>query len=86
MSGADPALLVEADNFEQDSNDRLLQAMGDLDERSRAILQQRWLADQKATLHELADVYQVSAERIRQLEKNAMKKLKAAMGGELMTA
>ena len=83
---ADPATLVEADNFEQDSNDRLLQAMGDLDERSRAILQQRWLAEEKATLHELAAVYQVSAERIRQLEKNAMNKLKAAMGGELMSA
>jgi RNA polymerase sigma-32 factor len=53
--------------------------MGDLDPRSRDILQQRWLSHSKATLHNLADQYQVSAERIRQLEKNAMKKLKAAM-------
>ena len=47
-----------------------------LDERSRAIVQRRWLSDNNATLHELADEYQVSAERIRQIEKNAMKKLK----------
>jgi RNA polymerase sigma-32 factor len=53
--------------------------MGDLDARSRDILQQRWLNGSKATLHNLADQYDVSAERIRQLEKNAMKKLKAAM-------
>lgn len=77
---ADPALQVESDNFEQDANDRLHQALEQLDERSREILQQRWLADNKATLHDLAAIYQVSAERIRQLEKNAMKKLKDAMG------
>lgn len=83
---ADPATQVEEDNYEQDTHGRLAQAMSELDERSRAILQQRWLADEKSTLHELAAVYSVSAERIRQLEKNAMKKLKAAMGGELMLA
>ncbi|MEK9766920.1 MAG: RNA polymerase sigma factor RpoH, partial [Thalassolituus sp.] len=76
----DPATLVEADNYEQDANGRLVEAMGELDERSRTILQQRWLVDEKATLHELAAMYNVSAERIRQLEKNAMKKLKEAMG------
>ena len=54
-------------------------ALSDLDERSRDILAQRWLADEKATLHELADRYGVSAERIRQLEQGAMKKLRAAM-------
>ena len=54
-------------------------ALDELDERSRDILQSRWLAESKATLHELADRYGVSAERIRQLEKAAMKKLKAAM-------
>jgi len=80
----DPARVVERDNFEQDSNDRLHQALSDLDERSRTILQQRWLTEEKATLHELAAVYNVSAERIRQLEKNAMKKLKEAIGTELM--
>jgi len=83
---ADPALQVESDNFEQDANDRLHSALEQLDDRSREILQQRWLAEDKATLHELAAVYQVSAERIRQLEKNAMKKLKEAMGGSLMAA
>ncbi|MCA6058859.1 MULTISPECIES: RNA polymerase sigma factor RpoH [Thalassolituus] len=83
---ADPALMVESDNFEQDSNDRLHMALDQLDERSRAILQQRWLSEEKATLHDLAAVYQVSAERIRQLEKNAMKKLKEAMGGALLPA
>ncbi|MCA6062413.1 RNA polymerase sigma factor RpoH [Thalassolituus marinus] len=82
----DPARLVESDNFEQDANDRLHNALSQLDERSRAILQQRWLAEEKATLHDLAAVYQVSAERIRQLEKNAMKKLKDAMGGALLPA
>jgi RNA polymerase sigma-32 factor len=83
---ADPALQVEADNFESDASDRLSWALSQLDERSRAILQQRWLNDNKATLHELAAIYSVSAERIRQLEKNAMKKLKDAMGGALIPA
>ena len=82
----DPACVVESDNFEQDASDRLHMALDQLDERSRAILQQRWLAEEKATLHDLAAVYQVSAERIRQLEKNAMKKLKDAMGGALLPA
>jgi RNA polymerase sigma-32 factor len=50
-----------------------------LDDRSRDIIQQRWLTDDKVTLHQLADKYQVSAERIRQLENNAIKKLKLAM-------
>ncbi|MDO6680934.1 MULTISPECIES: RNA polymerase sigma factor RpoH [unclassified Oceanobacter] len=83
---ADPALTVEADNYEQDASERLSSALSDLDDRSRAILQQRWLSDEKATLHELAAIYNVSAERIRQLEKNAMKKLKNAMGGSLIPA
>ncbi|WP_028291993.1 RNA polymerase sigma factor RpoH [Oceanobacter kriegii] len=83
---ADPATLVEAENFEQDANDRLVSALGDLDDRSRTILQQRWLNEEKATLHELAAMYEVSAERIRQLEKNALKKLKNAMGGALVPA
>jgi len=75
----DPARQLEASDWEEDSNTRLASAMGDLDPRSRDILQQRWLSHSKATLHNLADQYEVSAERIRQLEKNAMKKLKAAM-------
>ena len=77
---ADPADLVEADDSEQDSSDRLRAAMQVLDARSRDILERRWLReDDKATLQELADQYGVSAERIRQLEANAMKKLKLAM-------
>ncbi|MCB1616485.1 MAG: RNA polymerase sigma factor RpoH [Pseudomonadales bacterium] len=77
---ADPALMLENDNWQSNSEDRLYQVLDDLDERSRDILQQRWLADNKATLHDLAAKYDVSAERIRQLEKNAMVKMKAAMG------
>lgn len=75
----DPARKLEDENWEADSNQRLAEAMGQLDERSKDILMQRWLSEQKSTLHELAAQYQVSAERIRQLEKNAMKKIKVAM-------
>lgn len=78
-----PAAMIEADNSEADASTRLQAALADLDERSRDILQQRWLNEQKATLHDLADIYGVSAERIRQLEKNAMNKVKAALQGEL---
>ncbi|MCV2402124.1 RNA polymerase sigma factor RpoH [Marinomonas sp. C2222] len=76
----DPATLLENGNWAEDSNNRLQDAMSDLDERSRNILVQRWLSDKKPTLHDLADEYGVSAERIRQLEKNAMKKIRLAMG------
>jgi RNA polymerase sigma-32 factor len=75
----DPARQLEASDWEEDSNTRLASAMSDLDPRSRDILQQRWLSDSKSTLHNLAAQYKVSAERIRQLEKNAMQKLKAAL-------
>ena len=60
---------------------RLAAAFKNLDERSQAILQRRWLDDTKATLHQLAAEYGVSAERIRQLEKNAMKKVRLLMEG-----
>jgi RNA polymerase sigma-32 factor len=76
---ADPALAVESDDWQQSSEERLHEALAELDERSRDILSQRWLADEKATLHDLAARYDVSAERIRQLEQSAMKKLRAAM-------
>ena len=76
---SDPALQLEADNWEDISTRQLSAAMAKLDERSRDILQQRWLTDDKATLHDLAAQYNVSAERIRQLEQNAMKKLREAM-------
>lgn len=76
---SDPAELVEQQTQGEAEHASLHEALQGLDDRSRDILAQRWLADKKATLHELADKYQVSAERIRQLEKNAMAKLKAAM-------
>ncbi|WP_372964190.1 RNA polymerase sigma factor RpoH [Marinobacter sp.] len=76
---ADPAVQLENSDWSEDSNGRLMQALSMLDERSQDILRERWLTDSKSTLHELADKYGVSAERIRQLEKNAMKKIKAQM-------
>ena len=75
----DPARQLEESDWEDNSTERLMGAMSRLDERSRDILSRRWLADEKATLHELAAEYGVSAERIRQLEKNAMEKIKSAM-------
>ena len=72
----DPATLLEASDWSSDSVRRLTNALAQLDERSQVILQKRWLAENKATLHELAAEYSVSAERIRQLENNAIKKLK----------
>ena len=77
--GADPAERVENEDYEIDNNIRLGKAVKTLDQRSQDILQRRWLDDKKATLHQLADEYGISAERIRQLEKNAMKKVRAAM-------
>lgn len=75
----DPVDLLEQQNWQETSSRQLLEAMGDLDERSKDILNARWLSEQKSTLHDLADKYGISAERIRQLEKNAMKKIKVAM-------
>ncbi len=72
----DPAALLESSDQSENDYTNLGSALEELDDRSRTIIQRRWLSDSKATLHELADEYQVSAERIRQLEKNAMKKLK----------
>lgn len=72
----DPAVLVEKEDWEAHGQGQLQQAFAQLDERSRDILQRRWMNEEKATLQELADQYQVSAERIRQIENNAMKKLK----------
>jgi len=78
-SSMDPNIQLEESDWEAYNTARLQQAMADLDDRSRDILAQRWLADEKKTLHELADQYGVSAERIRQIENNAIKKLKVAM-------
>jgi len=81
---SDPAVQLEDSDWEDDANRRLRMALAALDERSRDILQRRWLSENKATLHELAEVYGVSAERIRQLEKNAMKKIRQQIGDALV--
>jgi RNA polymerase sigma-32 factor len=73
----EPAAQLEASNFEADNSQRLHSALATLDDRSRDIVAARWLSDDgKTTLQDLADKYKVSAERIRQLEKNAMNKLR----------
>ncbi|MEH6515545.1 MAG: RNA polymerase sigma factor RpoH [Halioglobus sp.] len=76
---SDPAEAIESSDWQQNNQQQLYLALADLDERSRDILARRWLADKKATLHELAAEYEISAERIRQLEQNAMKKLRVAI-------
>ncbi|PCJ49071.1 MAG: RNA polymerase sigma factor RpoH [Gammaproteobacteria bacterium] len=78
-SSVDPAEQAEADNWQDIQSRKLQIALSGLDERSQDILQQRWLTEDKATLHELAAQYGISAERIRQLENNAIKKLQKAM-------
>lgn len=75
----DPAKQLELDDWNGQRIEVLTESLEKLDDRSKDILMSRWMDDEnKATLHELADKYSVSAERIRQLEKNAMKKLKAS--------
>jgi RNA polymerase sigma-32 factor len=76
---SDVAVNLEEAEWEEVTNNSLHLALDGLDERSKDILASRWLSEEKATLHELADKYDVSAERIRQLEKNAMNKVKALM-------
>jgi len=78
-SNSDPAIEVEREEWEEDSSERLGLALEKLDERSRNILKRRWMTDDKATLHELADEYGISAERVRQVETNAISKLKGLM-------
>jgi len=78
-SHADPAIEVEREEWDEDSSDRLSIALEKLDERSRNILKRRWMTDDKATLHELAHEYGISAERVRQVETNAISKLKGLM-------
>jgi RNA polymerase sigma-32 factor len=76
-SNDDPALMLEKEDSGDQGREKLLCALERLDERSQDILQQRWLAEDKLTLHDLAEKYGVSAERVRQLEKNAMKKIRS---------
>ncbi len=72
----DPAVIVEADNIAKGHREKLNAGFTALDPRSREIIQRRWLVDKKATLHELAGQFGISAERVRQLEANALKKLR----------
>jgi RNA polymerase sigma-32 factor len=76
---ADPATQVEEAESADDSTARLRGALNRLDERSRDIVERRWMSDDKATLHELAGKYRVSAERIRQIESSALGKLRGLM-------
>ena len=77
---SDFAGMIEKDNWESQASDRLVVAMDTLDLRSQEIIRARWLDDEnKATLNELAERYGISAERVRQLENNAMKKLRMAI-------
>ena len=72
----EPARAIEQEDTTTDRRERLLAALKELDDRSKTILQARWLSDKKQTLHELAQQFGVSAERIRQIEKNAMRKMR----------
>jgi RNA polymerase sigma-32 factor len=83
---ADPAQLVEAEEWSSTSSEQLSAALERLDDRSRAILRRRWMSDDKATLHELAAEYGVSAERIRQIEAVAMTRLRALLPAPEATA
>lgn len=75
----DPAIIVEENDWEAYGHNLLKRALEKLDARSQDILQRRWLNDNKMTLQELAKLYKVSAERIRQIENNAMRKLRSIM-------
>ena len=78
----DPALLAERADRTGEAEQRLREALAELDPRSRDILTRRWLAEAKATLHELAAAHGISAERVRQLEQGAMQKLRDCLEGE----
>ena len=79
---ADPAESTANEQWDGDVTRRLSEAVGRLDARSQDIVRRRWIAEDKATLHELAAEYKVSAERVRQIEVAAMKRLKQLMGSE----
>jgi RNA polymerase sigma-32 factor len=79
---SDPAVAVERAEWDDDVTEKVAQAMAQLDARSQAVLRARWMGENKATLHELAEEYGVSAERIRQIEANAIKKLRKLVVAE----
>jgi len=74
-----PSLIIENEDYESTYQARLLESLDLLDQRSKDIVQKRWLNENKATLHELADAYKVSAERIRQIENQALLKLRESI-------
>lgn len=76
---SDLADIVADENWDNHANTKLANALVDLDERSQEIIRKRWLSDDKSTLQDLANKYEISAERVRQLEKNAMNKLKGTI-------
>lgn len=78
----DPATVLEDSDWSDNSVQGLARGLETLDERTRDIIERRWLAEDKATLHDLADEYQVSAERIRQIEQAGMKKIRKLMESE----
>jgi len=75
----EPSNVLEAADWSEHNSKRLTNALGTLDDRSRDILNSRWLGEKKLTLHDLADRYSISAERVRQLEKAAMQKMRTAL-------
>jgi RNA polymerase sigma-32 factor len=79
---ADPAVAVEREEWDDSTSRRMSDALTTLDQRSRDILESRWMGEEKATLHELAERYGVSAERIRQIEANAIRKLRGMIAPE----
>ena len=76
---SNPEDIFEKETLKEENTTSLHKAINELDDRSRDILQDRWLADEKLTLHDLAEKYHISAERVRQIEKNAMKKVKQSL-------
>ena len=74
-----PELIAEQDNYEKVNHGALFKGISNLDKRSQDIIRTRWLDDEKLTLNELADKYKISAERIRQIEATAFKKLKTSL-------
>ena len=79
---SDPSEIFETESSSAINADILHKAINQLDDRSRDIIQDRWFADQKMTLHDLSEKYDISAERVRQIEKNAMKKVKQFLSSD----
>jgi RNA polymerase sigma-32 factor len=78
-SRMEPAAILEREDTESNQRKRLYAALECLDERSKEIMRRRWLCEQKQTLHQLAGQFGVSAERIRQIEKSAIQRLKLSL-------